>query len=109
MVVALMPVAARPAAGGGDSFSQLSCPFGKGDPNARCERRSSLLLGDVVISADTAAREGEAAGTDLQERLLQLLIHGILHLFGYDHETNEDDARRMEAKAQALRGLFEAA
>ncbi len=67
---------------------------------------SPLLLGDVVISADTAAREGAAAGIRLQERLLYLLVHGILHLFGYDHEKSESDARQMEAFTEKLLTLI---
>jgi len=57
------------------------------------------LLGDVVISADTAAREAEDAGITFHERLIFLLLHGILHLTGYDHErSGESEARRMEAR-----------
>jgi probable rRNA maturation factor len=41
-----------------------------------------------------------------EERLDQLLIHGILHLFGYDHVTNENDADRMAAKSDALMTLI---
>lgn len=61
-----------------------------------------VLLGDVVISADTAAREGEVAGMSVEERFNQLLIHGILHLFGYDHENDAEEAARMEAKSEEL-------
>jgi probable rRNA maturation factor len=60
------------------------------------------LLGDVVISVDTAEREAVSAGTSLEERFLELLIHGILHLFGYDHETDAAEARVMEEKALSL-------
>ena len=60
------------------------------------------LLGDVVISMDTAAREAEAIKTTFENRFKELLIHGILHLFGYDHETDEADAREMEDKSEAL-------
>ena len=60
------------------------------------------LLGDVVISADTTMREAGDAGIDFQDRLTELLIHGILHLFGYDHVTNPEDARKMEAKSREL-------
>jgi probable rRNA maturation factor len=57
------------------------------------------LLGDVVISVDTAAREAEEAGVTFWERLVFLLMHGILHLTGYDHErSGEAEAKRMEAK-----------
>ena len=57
------------------------------------------LLGDVVISAQTAHREADAAGITLDERISQLLVHGILHLLGYDHETAPDDADEMETKS----------
>jgi probable rRNA maturation factor len=60
------------------------------------------LLGDVVISVDTAEREAASAGMNLEDRFLELLIHGILHLFGYDHETDEAEAKLMEDKALAL-------
>ena len=60
-------------------------------------------LGDVVISADTAARETEEGNIDCFERLCFLLLHGILHLCGYDHErSGEDEARKMEKKEQEL-------
>ena len=63
---------------------------------------SPHLLGDVVISTDTAAREAQIASTSMERRFNELLVHGILHLMGYDHETSEDDARVMEEKSQEL-------
>jgi probable rRNA maturation factor len=60
------------------------------------------LIGDVVISLETAAAEGLAVGLSMEERLGELMVHGILHLFGYDHETSETDARQMEAKSREL-------
>jgi len=61
------------------------------------------LLGDVVISVDTAKREAEDAGITLHERLVFLLLHGILHLTGYDHErSGEVEAQRMEAKESEI-------
>jgi len=56
---------------------------------------SPHLLGDVVISAETADRQARAAGRPLQDELTALLIHGILHLLGYDHQT-PSEARRMK-------------
>lgn len=67
---------------------------------------SPHLLGDVVISVDTARRESEQAGLDFEQRFDQLLVHGILHLFGYDHITNTDDARQMDAKSAELLELI---
>jgi len=61
------------------------------------------LLGDVIISADTAAREAEQGDMQPFERLCFLLMHGILHLCGYDHErSGEDEAMRMEKKEKEL-------
>jgi probable rRNA maturation factor len=65
------------------------------------------LLGDVVISADTAAKEAEDAGEGFRERLIFLLLHGILHLTGFDHErSGEIEARRMEHKEQEIYNLL---
>jgi probable rRNA maturation factor len=66
------------------------------------------LLGDVVISADTCAMEAEVGGVSFDARLIFLLLHGILHLTGYDHErSGEAEARRMEAKEQEIFALLE--
>jgi probable rRNA maturation factor len=69
---------------------------------------NSPLLGDVVISADTAAREAEEGGISFHGRLCFLLLHGILHLTGYDHErSGEDEARRMERKEREMFRMLE--
>jgi probable rRNA maturation factor len=61
------------------------------------------MLGDVVISADTAEREAEEGGITFYERIVFLMLHGILHLTGYDHErSGEKEARRMEAKEREI-------
>ncbi len=60
------------------------------------------LIGDVVISMDTCAREAQAAGLLFELRFNQLLIHGILHLFGYDHIHSHEEARIMDAKSDEL-------
>jgi probable rRNA maturation factor len=65
------------------------------------------LLGDVVISLETAEKEGLAAGLSMGDRLAELMVHGILHLFGYDHEVSEVEADRMEAKSRELLLLIE--
>jgi rRNA maturation RNase YbeY len=53
------------------------------------------LLGDVVVSVPTAARQAEERGHALDRELAELLAHGILHLLGYDHERSPAEARRM--------------
>lgn len=65
------------------------------------------LLGDIVISCETAGKEADTAGITLEERMSQLLIHGTLHLVGYDHETGETDARAMEDKSLELLRVIE--
>ncbi|RJP84097.1 MAG: rRNA maturation RNase YbeY [Desulfobacteraceae bacterium] len=59
------------------------------------------LLGDVVISIDTTIREAAEMGLTMEQRLQFLLIHGVLHLFGFDHET-DDEAEIMDEKTEAL-------
>jgi len=65
------------------------------------------ILGDLVISEDTAQREADSAGITLDQRLSQLLVHGILHLFGYDHETGDEDEKKMTQKSIELMALLE--
>ncbi len=60
------------------------------------------LLGDVVVSVDTAAAEAEKAGIPLGDHMTWLLIHGILHLFGYDHEQSRQQAEEMETRTRQL-------
>jgi probable rRNA maturation factor len=64
------------------------------------------LLGDVVISIETAEKEGTTIGISTEERFIQLLVHGILHLLGYDHETSEEEAEKMEKKSNEILKLI---
>lgn len=68
-----------------------------------CSGINPHAVGDVMISADTAAREAEDGGMEFFERLVFLLLHGILHLCGYDHErSGEAAAMKMEQKERQL-------
>jgi probable rRNA maturation factor len=60
------------------------------------------LLGDVVISIPVAGLQARERGTDLDRELAELLVHGILHLLGYDHERSPAEARRMFARSREL-------
>jgi len=75
------------------AFPMREGPFGDLNPH---------LLGDVVISTDTAASEAQGTDITAETRITELLIHGILHLFGYDHENDDAEARRMEQKSDEL-------
>jgi probable rRNA maturation factor len=80
----------------------LSFPQAEGDEFARPDD-AAVHLGDVVISLETAQRQAADAGVALADELAHLLVHGILHLLGYDHETPDDDAG-MRAREEAALG-----
>ena len=80
----------------------LSFPMRDGEPPY-----ISPLLGDVVISSETNKKEADEAGITFDERFSQLLIHGILHLTGYDHELSDDHAVSMEEKSLELLKIIE--
>ena len=66
------------------------------------------LLGDVALAHETCAREAAEMGVPLEHHAAHLIVHGLLHLAGYDHETGEAEAEAMEAletKALALMGI----
>lgn len=60
------------------------------------------VLGDVVISLDTAARQAAERRHALLDEARVLLVHGVLHLLGYDHEEDEEEAAEMAAAEQHL-------
>jgi probable rRNA maturation factor len=64
------------------------------------------MLGDVVISTETARRDAAEVGKKTGDEVLFLLIHGILHLVGYDHEKVREDRVEMEAKERELFGML---
>ncbi|RLB34412.1 MAG: rRNA maturation RNase YbeY [Deltaproteobacteria bacterium] len=64
------------------------------------------LLGDVVVSVERAVDESNESGESLEETLFRLLIHGILHLLGYDHEKSPEDATLMFKEEERLLALI---
>jgi probable rRNA maturation factor len=58
---------------------------------------TTTILGDVIVSLPTAAREARDLQQSLEERVVYLLLHGILHLLGHDHEGSAAQRRHMEA------------
>jgi probable rRNA maturation factor len=64
-------------------------------------------LGDVVIAAGVARRQARAAGHSLQTELKVLALHGLLHLLGYDHETDDGRMLRAERRLRLKGGLRE--
>jgi len=82
------------------SFSQTEGEFGDIAPD---------MLGDVVVSVDTALRQAKEAGHALEEELDLLIIHGVLHLLGYDHQKGADEEKEMKGlEKEVLKALNEA-
>lgn len=67
------------------------------------------LLGDIAIALPTAQRQAQAAGHPLAAELAHLLVHGILHLCGYDHVESAEDEARMRAREEHYLGDLGAA
>ena len=83
------------------STDVLSFAQHEGDGDAPPE-----LLGDVVIAVPTAARQAEERGETLVVAAERLLIHGVLHLLGYDHERSQAEARRMQRRERRLASVL---
>lgn len=64
------------------------------------ETHEQHFLGDIVISAEQAAKQADENGLSLELEIKQLILHGVLHLCGYDHETDsgEMNARELELR-----------
>jgi len=66
------------------------------------------MLGDIVLASGVCAREADEKNVPVEIHATHLVVHGMLHLLGYDHETGDDDAEAMEAierKALASLGI----
>ena len=79
----------------------LSFPM-SGDP----DEIETGMLGDIVISVDTAKREAVEMGISYHQRIYELLIHGLLHLIGYDHEKSKKDEKIMQKEESRLLSLL---
>jgi probable rRNA maturation factor len=83
----------------------LSFPAQNGRPAPRLPPGVPVLLGDVVVACGVAATEAAAQGKTLRAHLAHLVVHGVLHLLGHDHEADAE-AERMEAlEAKILRRM----
>ena len=64
-----------------------------------------LNLGDIAISVDTAARQAKENGLTFDEEVAQLILHGLLHLSGYDHETDNGEMNKLEVRLRKKLGI----
>ncbi len=78
-----------------DEFDVLSEP----------EAVATGFLGDIVISVETATRHAAENNLTIELEIKQLILHGILHLCGYDHETDEGEMNRRELQLREILGI----
>lgn len=89
------------------SFSQIE-ERGEAPPDPlSVPNRRGIVLGDIVISVETALRQAAKMRILPAERMRTLLIHGFLHLLGYDHERSPAEARRMFKRERELAAALE--
>jgi len=75
------------------------------DDPENIDEEEEILLGDIVISLETAQRQAEEFGHSIEREAAYLLVHGLLHLLGYDH-LNEEDKKNMRKREEELLEAF---
>ncbi|MGH9793420.1 MAG: rRNA maturation RNase YbeY, partial [Candidatus Acidiferrales bacterium] len=103
-----------PANGVAGVLARRNGSRGSGAPRARWRRRGPSLngggdgrefLGDIAIAPQTARRNAQRDGRALSSELQILILHGLLHLLGYDHETDEGEMERLELRLRQRLGI----
>lgn len=69
------------------------------------EKAEGARLGDVVISVEQAARQAKENGLTVDDEIAQLILHGLLHLCGFDHTTDNGEMNRMELRLRKRLGI----
>jgi probable rRNA maturation factor len=87
--------------GKGGTTDVLSFPSGQEE----FEKGEGATLGDVVISVEQAARQAAEHGLDFDGEVAQLILHGLLHLCGYDHETDSGEMNALELTLRRRLGI----
>jgi probable rRNA maturation factor len=84
----------------------LSFPVNaNGDGRRAARSKAAGFLGDIAISPETARRNAKRYGRTLADELRVLVLHGALHLMGYDHETDDGQMERREARLRRQLGI----
>lgn len=91
----------RVARGKRETTDVLSFPSEQSD----FEEALEPTMGDIVISVEQAARQARENGLDLDQEIAQLILHGVLHLCGYDHETDSGEMNRLELRLRRRLGI----
>lgn len=69
------------------------------------EKAEGSSLGDVVISVEQAARQAKENGLTLDQEIAQLILHGLIHLCGYDHSTDDGEMNKLELRLRRRLGI----
>ena len=69
------------------------------------ERENALHLGEIVVSTERAAVQAKQNGLTFKNEVQQLILHGLIHLCGYDHETDDGEMNRLELKLRKKLGI----
>ncbi len=84
------------------STDVLSFPLGENGVYDLNNETNAYLLGDIVISLETAYKQAQVYGHSLEREVGFLTVHSMLHLLGYDHEVDKLEARKMREKEEAI-------
>lgn len=84
------------------STDVLSFALDEGDEPKVVGGPEEVLLGDIIISLETASRQAEEFGHSLERELAYLTVHGLLHLLGYDHGSEPEKLRMREQEERVL-------
>jgi probable rRNA maturation factor len=87
-----------------DRRTPVRLPMRRG-PVSRRRSKAETFLGDIAISPSTARRYAKKLGRTLPSELQILILHGVLHLLGYDHEADRGEMDRVEARLRRRLGL----
>lgn len=79
--------------------------FATADPDMKPPQGAPLLLGDVVLAFETVAREAAEQRKKLSDHLAHLVVHGVLHLLGFDHGNDAEAAMMETRETEILAGL----
>ena len=88
--------------GKGGTTDVLSFPAGQDEFERAAE---GATLGDVVVSVEQAARQAAEQGHSFENEVEQLILHGVLHLCGYDHERDGGEMNRLELRLRRRLGI----
>ena len=83
----------------------LSFPIHEQPCHARSQADQPLMLGDVVLARETVERDSSAANVGLADRVSHLVVHGVFHLLGHDHDEPVAERRMRALESQTLLGL----